>query len=128
MKTAQPDPTVNFQPRKPIRYKARAAAAPDAPPPQPVPAVVVSANHGPLGMGGWATLVFDRPVTLAAGAVPDDAITFSASYVATSVSQPDAYTLYFELLTAVYTGAPWGVNRQPAWVSSPVAWPQSGNF
>lgn len=98
------------------------------PTPPPPPALVVSTSYGSLGMGGYATLTFDRPVTLAPGAVPDDAITFSAGYVATSVSQQDAVTLYFVLATGVYSGAPWNVNRQPAWVTSPVASPQSGSF
>jgi hypothetical protein len=112
------------------RLNAAAGDCADVPGPYtpPPPAVVVASAYGVGGTGGWATLTFDRPVTLAPGAVPDDAITFSAGYVASSVSQQDATTLYFELATAVYTGAPWSVNRQPDWVSSPVAWPQSGNF
>lgn len=117
--------TFVFQPRKPIRYKSRAGVAPASPRP---PAVVVSTSYGSSGMGGWAQLTFDQPVPLSAGATPDDAITFSAGYVATAVSQVDAVTLRFELSTGVYSGAPWNVNRQPAWVTAPLANPASGTF
>lgn len=107
--------------------KRRTAAV--APPPPVVPALVVSTTFGPNGTGGYATLTFDQPVPLAAGSpTPDGAITFSAGYLANSVSQVDDHTLRFELTTGMYGGAPWNVNGQPAWIDAPVAWPQAGTF
>lgn len=108
------------------RHRRPPPSAAAAPPPPP--AVVVSTGYGSLGTGGYATLAFDRPVTLAPGAVPDDAVTFIAGYLATAVSQADDSTLYFVLTTGAYAGAAWGVNRQPAWVTTAVASPQNGTF
>jgi hypothetical protein len=113
--------------RKRIENRRVLSGSP-VPPPPPSPAVVVSTGYGPLGMAGWATLTFDRPVTLVAGPVPDDAVTFSAGYVATAVSQQDATTLYFELASQVTTGSAWNVNRQPGWVTTALANPASGSF
>lgn len=95
----------------------------------PPPANVVSSSYGSMGMGGWATLTFDQPVILTSPSpTPDDAITFVANYVPTAISADSLYTLRFALAIAPYSGASWSVNRQPAWVSTLVSNPATGNF
>ena len=71
--------------------------------------------------------MFDRPVILNNLSV-DDAVLFAGMYAATRVEQVGADTLSFYLATPVSSGPSWAIDRQPAWVQSPVAWPQSGTF
>lgn len=93
----------------------------------PPPANVVSTSYGSTGSEGWANLTFDRPVILNNLSV-DDAVIFAGFYAATRVEQVSADTLSFYLSMPVSSGQSWAVTRQPAWVQSPVAWPQGGTF
>jgi hypothetical protein len=124
--TPPPDfPPVSYQPRKPIRYKPRPAAAPAAP--SAAAAVVVSATVGPDGVS--VTLVFDRPLALT-GPVPyemDGSVTFGAAFTA-GVNPVPPQTLTFDLEGTVEPGQPWAITAQPAWLATPVMVPQNGTL
>ncbi len=94
---------------------------PYTPPPPPS---VISTNFS----GSSCTLTFDRAVTLVEGTpTPDDAMLFDGT-VATYAYQADARTLSFGLTVSLNPGSTWQITRQPGWVITQVAWPESGEF
>lgn len=97
-------------------------AGPYTPPP---PAVVINAG----ALGNACTLEFDRPVMLSASPPPppDDAMLFDGQ-AALAVSSVNFTTLRFDLGTFVSPGGAWEIVRQPDWVRSALAVPQSGTF
>jgi hypothetical protein len=96
----------------------------------PTMANVVNTAFGDAGAGtSWAELTFDAPVLLQSPTLaPDDAIIFNGFYAATSVSQGNLYALRFDVPYSLSSGSSWFVQRQPSWVVTGVAAPQSGTF
>jgi hypothetical protein len=124
MQNVQTEPSINFQPRKPIRYKPRVAAPVAAPPPPVVPAVVTSA----FAIGNEAHLYFGQPLELSGAPLdPDGSVTFDGVTPST-VSRPSAYELAFTCPNSLTMGSTWAIHAQPAGLATALAVPQAGTF
>jgi hypothetical protein len=127
-----PTPAANFvDPITNHPLNAAAGDCADVPGPfTPTIANVVSTSFGDSGSGtSWVEMTFDAPVLLRSPTLtPDVAVIFNGFYAGSSVTQSNLYALRFDVPYALSSGSSWFVQRQPGWVVTGVAAPQSGTF
>src|SRR5829696_3746621 len=109
-------PALNFQPRKPIRYKQRPAAAAPPEPPPVTPLNVLSVTRI---SGTSVRVLFDGDPQVTPGLAGAEFYVNGGGFQYVAESAPDGAELSYEFQD-VNVGDPWELTAQPAWAGVPV--------